>query len=105
MTPGIGSVRSAKIRWNTLLPKIIFDTTGINRLEDGGGASAPLMRGLACGFDVILTVTSVGELIATRTPERREALLRRCDWLLQSARCIWEPKEVMAPRRAREPSA
>jgi hypothetical protein len=53
------------------------------------------MRGLACGFDVILTGMSVGELIATRTLERREALLRRCDWLLQSAECIWEPNEII----------
>jgi hypothetical protein len=53
------------------------------------------MRGLACGFDVILTATSVGELIATRKPERREALLRRCDWLLQSAKCLWEPNEII----------
>jgi hypothetical protein len=41
------------------------------------------MRGQACGFDVILTGTSIGDLIATGTPERREALLRRCDWLTQ----------------------
>jgi hypothetical protein len=78
-----------------LLPSIIFDTTGINSLEDSGAASAPIMRRLACGFDVILTGTSLGELIATRMPERREALLRRCDWLMQSSRCMWEPNEII----------
>jgi hypothetical protein len=77
------------------LPRIIFDTTGINTLENSGAASAPIMRGLACGFDVILTGTSFGELIATSRAERREALLRRCDWLLQSATCMWEPNEII----------
>jgi len=80
---------------SAVLPGIIFDTSGINRLEDGGAASTPIMRGLACGFDVILTGASIGELIANLTPERREALLRRCDWLLQSATCMWEPNEVI----------
>ncbi len=77
-----------------MLPRIIFDTSGINRLEDSGAASEPIMRGLACGFEVILTGASIGELIANK-PERREALLRRCDWLLQSAKCVWEPNEII----------
>jgi hypothetical protein len=29
-------------------PRIIFDTSGINKLEDGGSASEPLMRALEC---------------------------------------------------------
>jgi len=78
-----------------VLPSIIFDTSGINRLEDSGAASAPLMRGLTCGYDVILTATSLGELVATPTPQRREALLRRCDWLLHSAKCLCPPNEIL----------
>jgi hypothetical protein len=78
-----------------VLPRIIFDTSGINRLEDSGAASAPLMRGLTCGFDVILTGTSFDELVATPTLERREALLRRCDWLLHSAKCLCPPNEIL----------
>src|ERR1019366_2356582 len=36
-------------------PKIIFDTTAINRLEDSGTDSEPLMRGLESGYLLCLT--------------------------------------------------
>ena len=55
-----------------MLTKIIFDTSGINALEDGGAESSPLMRKLAWDYDVILTFTNAEELISTPSPERRE---------------------------------
>jgi hypothetical protein len=78
-----------------LLPSIIFDTTGINELEDGGAASEPLMKGLECGFEVILTAMSADEIIATKNAARREALLSRFGRLLASAQCIWPPHEIV----------
>jgi hypothetical protein len=78
-----------------LLSGIIFDTSAINGLENGGAASDPIMRGLTSGFDVILTASSAEEILATSVPERREALLSRLGWLLSSATCIWPAQEVI----------
>jgi hypothetical protein len=47
-------------------PRIIFDTTGINKLEDGGSASEPLMRALESGYEVILIAMSADEVRALR---------------------------------------
>jgi len=55
-----------------VIPTIIFDTSGINALENGGAASEPLMRRLQCGFKVILTFTSAEELIATPELEKKK---------------------------------
>jgi hypothetical protein len=79
-----------------VIPTIIFDTSGINALENGGAASEPLMRRLQCGFKVILTFTSAEELIATPELEKREALLARFErlWRL-GAECICPPHEIM----------
>src|ERR1039458_5480767 len=77
------------------LPRIIFDTTGINALEDGGVSSEPVMKGLECGFAVTLTAMSADEIISTKTPQRREALLARFGRLLYSARCLWPPHEII----------
>lgn len=52
------------------------------------------MRGLECGFEVILTAMSVDELIATPKPKTREALLRRLARLMKSGKCIWPPHEI-----------
>ena len=76
-------------------PKIIFDTSAINTLEKQGTACQPLMRGLECGFEVVLTAMSADEIIANKTPERREALLSLFDRLLFSAKCIWPPHEII----------
>jgi hypothetical protein len=77
-------------------PRIIFDTTAINRLEDGGNESEPLMRALEIGYDVRLTAMSADEIVANaKNPERRRALLRRFGWLLHNARCIWPPNELV----------
>lgn len=75
--------------------RIIFDTTGINKLESGGQASEPLMRGLECGFEVILTGMSADEIVATKGPEKREALLSRFGRRLYSAKCIWPAGEII----------
>ncbi len=77
------------------LPSVIFDTTGINELENGGPASDPLMKGLACGFEVILTAMNADEIISTKNPTRREALLSRFGRLLAAAQCIWPPHEII----------
>src|SRR5580704_16120088 len=77
------------------LPKVIFDTTGINALENGGLASERLMKGLECGFDVVVTAMSADEIISTKIPERRELLISRLGRLLYSAWCIWPPHEVL----------
>jgi len=79
----------------SLLPSIIFDTSAINELEKGGSTSEPLMRGLECGFEVILTAMSADEIISAKTAEERESLLSRFGRLLYSAKCIWPPHEVI----------
>ena len=77
-------------------PRIILDTTAINRLEDSGTDSEPLMRGLESGYLICLTAMSADEIISiTKNPQRREALLNRFGWLLSDARCIWPPNEVV----------
>ncbi len=72
-------------------PRIIFDTSGINKLEDGGFTSEPLMRALECGYEVILTAMSADEIISTKSPVRRDALLSRLGG------CCTEPS-VFGPR-------
>jgi hypothetical protein len=54
---------------------MIFDTSGINKLEDGGFTSEPLMKALECGYEVILTAMSADEIISTKSPVRRDAVL------------------------------
>ncbi len=76
-------------------PRIIFDTTGINKLEDGGSASEPLMRALESGYEVILTAMSADEIISTKSPARRNALLSRLGRLLYRAQCLWPPHEII----------
>jgi hypothetical protein len=53
------------------------------------------MRGLECGFEVVLTAMSADEIISCKSPERREALLSRFSRLLSSAKCIWPPHEII----------
>jgi len=89
-----------------VLPRVILDTSVINHLEEGGHESHPLMRALECGYDVILTADTISEIIATRKVSARQALLRRCDWLMQSAKCIWPSNEIvklLISRHLREP--
>lgn len=76
-------------------PRIIFDTSGINKLEDGGSASEPLMRALECGYEVILTAMSADEIISNKSPIRRDALLSRLGRFLSRAQCLWPPHEIV----------
>lgn len=76
-------------------PRIIFDTSGINRLEDGGFASEPLMRALECGYEVILTAMSADEIISNKSAVRRDALLSRLGRFLYRAQCLWPPHEIV----------
>jgi len=76
-------------------PRIIFDTSGINKLEDGGFASEPLMRALECGYEVILTAMSADEIISNKSAVRRDALLSRFGRFLYKAQCLWPPHEII----------
>jgi hypothetical protein len=77
----------------SLRPRIAFDTSGINALEDGGSQSEPLMKALSCGFAVLVTAMSVDEVLSTKDPLRREALLSRCQRLL--GRCVLPPHWII----------
>jgi len=46
----------------SVLPRIIFDTTAINALEDGGSDSEALMQALLCGCDVTHQEVSIPRL-------------------------------------------
>lgn len=76
-------------------PRIIFDTSGINKLEDGGSASEPLMRALECGYEVVLTAMSADEIISNKSVVRRNALLSRLGRFLPRAQCLWPPHEIV----------
>jgi len=78
-----------------LLPKIILDTSAINALEDGGVDSAPLMRSLAWEFEVIVSFTSLDELISTPSGRERHALVGRFERLRRTGRCIAPPHEII----------
>jgi rRNA-processing protein FCF1 len=60
---------------NVTKPRIVLDTTVINHLENEVRNSEPLMRGLELGYDVRLPAMVVDEILATKTIERRNALL------------------------------
>jgi hypothetical protein len=78
-----------------VLPKVVFDTSGINALEDGGADSARLMRTLAWECEVLLTFINAEELISTPSPNERNALIGRFSRLLRPGRCIVPPGEIV----------
>lgn len=78
-----------------LKTRIVLDTTVINHLEDGREGSEPLMRGLELGYDVRLPAMVVDEILATKSTDRRDALLRRLARFLSNSKCIWPPNEVL----------
>ncbi len=80
---------------NVSKPRIVLDTTVINHLEDGNEGSEPLMRGLELGYDVRLPAMVVDEILATKSQERRDALLCRFARLLANGKCVWPPNEVI----------
>ena len=72
--------------------RIIFDTSGLNRLADSPDMEA-LMASLEC-FEVILTAMNLDELIATDDPERRERLLRCFKRLASRCKIISPPHQL-----------
>lgn len=78
------------------MPKVIFDTSGINALEKTGlSGSDPVMTRLNRDFEVILTSMNEGELIATHDPAVRGPLLAVFIRLLQSAPCLCPHFEIV----------
>lgn len=78
-----------------MLPRVGFDTSGINKFEDRGATSEALMGRLECGFEVVMTATSADEIVATLNPVRRGGLLSRFGRLLRCGVCIWPPGEII----------
>ena len=74
---------------------ICFDTSTINKLEDDGSLSEPMMAALASGFYSRLTAMCLDEILSTPKPERRDALFARCARLLSSGECIWPPHVII----------
>jgi hypothetical protein len=79
----------------SLLHKIGFDTSGINRFENASYQSEPLMIALKCGFHVCLPAMSADEVLSDPDPAGRETRLGRCQRLLASGECIWPPHEIL----------
>jgi len=79
------------------LLRVILDTSAINHIEDGGQQFEPLLRGLDCGFEVILPATSADEILFTSRATRRQALRSRFGRLLSlsAAWCIMPPGEIV----------
>ena len=75
-------------------PILTFDTSGINCLTDDADSVA-LIVGLRAGFHVRLTFTSVSEIIATTSGERRRTLLGVCRQLLSSGDCIGPQNDLL----------
>jgi hypothetical protein len=68
-------------------PVIIFDTSALNKLADDAD-SVGLMAHLASESTVRLTGTSVDEIGASPTPDRRRKLFSLCKRLLSAGCCI-----------------
>jgi len=66
--------------------RLIFDTTGINRLAEDRKVADPLIAGLTSGYTVRVTATNVEESIATKNAEKRDRLLRVCKELIKGER-------------------
>lgn len=75
-------------------PVLTFDTSGINRLADDAD-SAPLLAGLKSGFYVRVTFTSISEIVATSSGERRRKLLDVCRKLLYCGDCIGPQDDLL----------
>jgi hypothetical protein len=68
-------------------PIVIFDTSGINRLLDDPDFPA-FADDLISGLHVRFTFTSLSEVVATKSGERRNQLLAVCRQLIVSGDCI-----------------
>jgi hypothetical protein len=63
--------------------RIIFDTSGLNALADDPD-SALIVRSLGAGFRVLISETSICEVVGTSKPERRVLLLDLCTHLVHA---------------------
>jgi hypothetical protein len=77
------------------LPRVIPDTSAINKLDETGNSSEPLIKALKSGFQIILTGLSAGEIISTKKPQKRRSLLSRFAQLLGTATCLWPPHVIL----------
>jgi hypothetical protein len=67
--------------------RIIFDTSGLNKLKDEPDQQAVLHK-LRDGYEVLISETSVVELSATKDVETREQLVDVCEHLLSFGHCL-----------------
>lgn len=75
-------------------PILTFDTSAINRLADDPVHEA-LINGLASGFFVRLTFTSINEVAQNSCDERRDSLFQVCNVLLASGDCLLPVGELL----------
>lgn len=68
--------------------KIIFDTSGLNKLKKEGANQRALIEKLGTKFEVRISETSVAELAATRDHGDRKQLVDVCERLLPYGRCL-----------------
>lgn len=75
-------------------PILTFDTSAINRLADDPACKS-LIDGLASGFFVRLTFTSIDEVAQNSCGARREHLFGVCKQLLTSGDCLLPVGELL----------
>jgi hypothetical protein len=73
--------------------RIIFDTSGLNALADDPD-SALIVRSLGVGFRVLLSETSICEVVGTSKPERRALLLDLCTHLVHAGEGMFPFHEI-----------
>ena len=104
--------------------RIIFDTSGLNKLKKDDRNQQALLEKLGVQCEVLISETSVVELSATKKPEDRKQLLDLCERLLPFGGCLmphnwileetprlntrykgrfrWEDVDITAPKIERE---
>lgn len=75
-------------------PIVTFDTNAANQLADDPDCAAMLPK-ICAGFHVRLSVTAVGELIATPDAPHRSKLVTLCDQLLRSGDVIHNAYQLL----------
>lgn len=80
-------------------PILTFDTSAINRLADDPDSHA-VIGGLSSGFHLRFTFTSISEVIASNSPDRRRQLARLCRRLLLHGDYI-DPQNVLLEKLVR----
>ncbi|MGH9439389.1 MAG: hypothetical protein ACRD22_16235, partial [Terriglobia bacterium] len=89
MPPDLGEPPCAHGR-----PTLVFDTSAINWLADD--TDRPVLEAaIKAGFWFRLNGDAFGELIATKDPARRKALLDLCKRLLSAGDCVLPHDEIL----------